>query len=61
MKPVMKAADLLGRQFAKAGRPITDCPFDPNGSPEQQAKALRFVQGYLAAKPSIGVNYDSET
>ena len=56
----MKAADLLGRRYAKEGRPITDCPFDVNGTGEQRAKALRFVQGYLAAKPSLGVNYDSD-
>lgn len=61
MKPAMRAADLLGRKYAQANRPITDCPFDANGTPEQRAKALRFIQGYVGEKAGLTVNYDSDT
>lgn len=60
MKPAMKAADLLGRMYAREGRPITDCPFDPNGTPEQRAKALRFVQGYVSGNPSLIVDHGGD-
>jgi hypothetical protein len=58
VKSSMRAADLLGRKYAQAGKPITDCPFDANGTPEQRAKALRFIQGYVSVKAGLTVNYD---
>lgn len=61
MKPDMKAADLLGRLYAKQGRPLKDCPFDFNGSPTEIAKAVRFVRGYTSENPSLNVDYNDET
>lgn len=57
MNITMKAALELGRRYAQAGRPLSDCPFDPNVSPEEKAKALRFAQGYVDARPSLIVDY----
>ena len=61
MTPEMRAADLLGRLYAKQGRPLKDCPFDLNGSPNEVAKAVRFVRGYTSERPSLNVDYSDET
>lgn len=61
MKPEMKAADLLGRLYAKQGRSLKDCPFDLNGPPAEVAKAVRFIRGYTSEKPSLNVDYNDET
>ncbi len=55
-----RAAQWVGQQYARAGRPITDCPYKADGTPEQRVQAARFVQGYLDERPASGVDYSGE-
>jgi len=50
-------AQRAGRAFARAGKPVTDCPFDANGDGSQRVLAMRFARAYLAERPAEGVDY----
>lgn len=45
-------AESLGRIAAKNGQPVTQCPFEANGSPEQRELAIRYVRAYYRAEPT---------
>jgi hypothetical protein len=49
------------RRFARAavrrGRPATDCPYDPTGTPTQRSLALAFTREYLRLTKDA-TNYD---
>jgi hypothetical protein len=55
-----QAAAEIGREFARQGRPITDCPYDANGEGEERVYALRFVRGYNQIAPLADVDYDEQ-
>lgn len=55
------AAARLGRRAAQLDRPVTDCPYDPAGDPQQRAAAYVWVRTYLHWHPTPGaVNYQGE-
>jgi hypothetical protein len=52
-------AERVGRFFARAGKPIRECPFNPIGDGHQRVLTVHFVRGYLTVKPArfaIGVH-----
>lgn len=44
-------ATRMGRRFAKANRPVTDCPYNADGTGADRVLARRFVAAYRAEKP----------
>jgi len=50
-------AQRAGRFFARAGKPIKDCPYDANGDGAQRVLAMRFARAYLSVKPAENVDY----
>lgn len=47
----LQRAQRLGRASARAGRPVSSCPFDASGDDAQRLLALRFVRGYVSVNP----------
>ena len=45
-------AQRAGRAFARAGRPVADCPYNADGDGSQRVLARRWVRGYLSVLPS---------
>jgi hypothetical protein len=47
-------AEQAGRMFARAGRPVVDCPWNANGDGAQRVLARRFVRGFsMIASPDV--------
>jgi hypothetical protein len=40
-------------EAARRGRPVTACPYNANGTPEQRRLALAFVRAYLAETDDV--------
>lgn len=54
-------AMVMGREYAKQGRPITDCPYRLTGDdPQERVLASRFVRGWAREQPD-DFDYDDET
>lgn len=49
-----------GGYAARAGRPVTVCPWNPGGDARHRALASAFVRGYLHARPPAGVDHDDQ-
>ena len=50
-------AQRAGRAFARAGKPVTACPYNADGDGSQRVLARRWVRGYLSARPAESVSY----
>lgn len=53
----LSRAEAYGRLAARTGKPITVCPYEANGSPDQRVQARSFVSAYLDAGGKIPVDY----
>lgn len=51
-------ATRMGRRYAEAGRPVTECPYNPNGSPSDKVLARRFVHAYNGVREPTDIAYD---
>lgn len=43
-----------GYDDAAAGRPVTACPYDVNGSPRERLASRLYVRGYVNARAAAG-------
>lgn len=53
-------AQRLGRATARAGRPVTDSPYQAGGDARQRVLAARFVRAYLDERHSTRDVDDNE-
>lgn len=58
----LAAARRLGKTAARLGKPVTACPYDPGGTPDEAAAARAWMNAYLHWRPpAIGaVDYDGD-
>lgn len=54
----LAVAARMGRRSAEAGRPVTDCPYNADGTPAEKALARRWVHEFLGVREPMSVSYD---
>lgn len=53
-------ATRMGRRYAEAGKAITECPYNANGTPADKVLARRFVHAYNGVAEPTDVSFDSD-